>query len=217
MKKVLVPIAVAALLSAAAVFPLDVSLVPKAGAGVAFHTGDSWQEILDTVDANNALKFIYSAGAFLDLGLIDGLAVQTGAAFSQVGGAWNYDVGFEVNGSTRFTLLEVPLLLRPRVAVGAGSMYAVLGPAGFILLGDIVGEEEGVETRTEPDNRLVWGAAAGLGYSFPALGGNALVELKYTRSFTGFIDDDDTRLNNFYLQLGYALPIVRAEQRLGVE
>lgn len=208
MKKVLL-LSVLILLAGGTAFALDISLVPKVGAGVGMHTGDDWQTFLDQdPPADNSVRFAYSAGAFLDIGLIPALAIQAGAAFGQTGGGYSVQDS-DVNGTTTFTMIEVPLLLRPRFVVGTGSLYLLAGPAAFFLLGDLTQDEDGTEVSAfEPDNRVVWAGAAGLGYSFPVGGGNALVELKYSRSFSEFTDGDDTRLNNLYLQLGYALPLL---------
>ena len=211
MKKVLL-LSVLILLVGGAAFALDVSLVPKVGAGVGLLTGNDWQDVIDSVNATNSVRFMWTAGAFLDVGLIDVLAIQAGAAYTQSGGAYNYDLaGATINGTAKADLLEVPLLLRLRLGGGAGGFYLLAGPEAMWVLGDLVVDEEGVTTDNAVSNQVIWAATGGLGYSFTMMGGNALVELRYTHSFSD-IDFDAAgpqtwNFNNAYLTVGYALPL----------
>ncbi len=209
MKKVLLIAATVLLISGTAAFALDVSIVPKVGAGVGFITGSDWQAVLDNVGATNSVRFMWSAGAFLDLGLFDGLALQAGAAYTQTGGAYHFPLaGATVNGLVTANLLEVPLMLRPRF----GNFYLLVGPEAAWVLGDVVVKEGSITTNDAITDRMIWAGTAGLGYSFPMMGGNAQVELKYTHSFSN-IDFTVTgpqswNLNNAYLSLGYSLPLI---------
>jgi hypothetical protein len=199
-------------------FGLDVQVVGKLEGGAGSLHGSDWRRFLRARGAVNRAQLALSVGAFLDLALLPNVALQSGIALARTGGAYAYNLGPSFyQGQATATLIEVPVLIRPSFEAGTGKVHAFLGPSLYLLLGDFVRTVEGGgKTTTDnlpPARSAQWGAAGGMGYSFPFGRGTAVAELKYSRSLTALFDNQDTSLTRVSAQIGYALPLARRAER----
>lgn len=221
MKKVTLRALLASILLLAAslrCFGLDVQVIGKLEGGAGSLNGSDWRRYLRARGAVNRAQLALSVGAFLDLALLPNLALQSGIGLARAGGAYAYNLGPSYyQGRVAATLIEVPVLIRPSFEAGTGRVHAFLGPSLYLLLGDFVRTVEGggkTTSETLPPARSArWGAAGGMGYSFPAGRGTAVAELKYSRSLSALFENQDTSLTRVSAQVGYSLPLTRRAER----
>lgn len=209
-------------------------LGPKAGGNLAWFSGSDWKDQIaerddrvSDVRVSNAVNLGFFGGAFLEIGLRPTVAVQIELLIGTVsGGAIAEDKIFPLvqgESSEHATLLTLPLLLKPKLEVGAsGAIYGLIGPEPGFILGDVrrkVKEElvfafdPGSVT---PDNRFVFAATIGAGYEHRRANGAWHAEIRYHRTFTSIFDENttssllgygNTRINSIHLFAGYGFSL----------
>jgi len=201
------------------VFSQDVELGFKLGPNIGLITGGGYTEFVEGLDdqaeGSTGMRIGVSAGVFFSIGFFDFLAVQYELFFSNVGGSYEYeDITVQMDpipGEMNVSVLEIPILLKPRFLLSAGVMYFLLGPEVIIILGPSRVREDreaGVSVGGfVTDNDLLFGMVAGLGYVYPIGPGYALLEVRYMRSLTSFEDYDSFDLNAINIMLGYELTL----------
>lgn len=182
------------------VFCFDFAIGPKLGLNVGWMSGNDWEAMIDFFDDNGSsetagLRIGFSGGIFLTLGLFDFLAIQPEILFSTVGGRYRYtEGGVDFDGVQSANVFEIPIFLKPRIRLGSGTLYLLIGPNIVFILGDIVMKEEAfgtkVEFEIEPDNSTIFGISGGLGYEIPTIFKRKIsFEVKYTKTLTESSDD----------------------------
>ena len=208
-------------------------LGPKVGANLAWFSGSDWQDQTAAYDdtypdisASNAVSLGFFGGGFLEIGLRPTLAVQIELLVGTLtGGRTTESIIpiFRGKGTQQATVLTMPLLLKPKLEVGAsGAIYGLVGPEPGLILGDVrrkVKEElvfafdPGSVT---PDNRFVFAATIGAGYERRVGSGAWNAEIRYSRTFTRIFDEDttssflgygNTRINSIHLFAGYGFDL----------
>ncbi|MCF7929868.1 MAG: hypothetical protein K9L68_15195, partial [Spirochaetales bacterium] len=121
--------------------------------------------------------------------------------------------GYDVEESQDATVLQLPVLLSPKVATGAGDIHFFLGPDIVFVLGDIEATmkfDDGSSLSAEitPDNALLFAATGGIGYS-NSLGsiGTIGAEVRYTRVLSKLQDNFDSYMNGVEMYVTYGLPV----------
>ena len=200
------------LMSASAVFGLNLEIGAKGGPGLGWLSGSGYEEYRPGKD--NEARVILSAGVFIDIQILSWLSVQPEALISMKGGAYNDSHRF------RATFLEIPLYIKPKVLVGKGELYFLLGPYWAFLLSDFhwgYGGGDGYDYT--PEDSTFLGVAGGIGYSFPTGKGTIILESLYSRTLDPltsslYLEDGewvdtiyDTYFHGVVLYIGYSIPI----------
>jgi hypothetical protein len=204
---------IALVLLLAAALPIaaqDVTLAagPKAGLNFGWASGDDRSDSLDSVDGSNRVGVGLAIGGFLEVGILDQFAVQPELLFFQEKSKASYEAGpDDVTTTDTANTLQLPILAKGLFPVGDGTLYGVLGPTLSFVLGDVTskvevdGDEDEVDT--EPDNSALFGFALGLGYEQMVGPGMLSGELRYSREFTAYFDDNDSFSNTISILVGY--------------
>lgn len=189
----------------------------KAGGSITWLSGSDWDDTLEFLGATNGTKFRFVGGAYMSVYFVETFGLQMEALFSQLGGAYEYDVVLsdgsviEVDGEVTGNALELPVMFKGRAPVGEGYLYAAGGPDVFVIPGSITYREEGGGFDTsddeQPDNRVLFGLALGGGVQFAAGPGFFDLGIRYGRTLSSIYDDsfsDDIFANTVGFTLGYA-------------
>ena len=191
----------------------DISVGGRIEPGAGWISGSEWEDAVDSWDDNFAgepsrLALSFSGGGAAAFGLAPGFAIQVEVMISSLAGAYGYEFsGIEVDGKQRATLLQMPLLLKPRIETSAGTFFFLLGPTVGIFLGDVTVEESGggitVEDDVEPDNQVLAGLVVAAGHEWNLGPGSLGVDLRYTRQLTDTFEDFNSRQNVIGLGISY--------------
>lgn len=210
-----------------------IRLGPKAGANLAWFSGSDWKDQMADYDdsfpdisVSNAVNPGFFVGGFLEIGLRPTLAVQMELLIGTLsGGRTIEELIPPVRGkaSQQATVLTMPLLLKPKLEVGAsGAIYGLIGPEPGVILGDVRRKvrEEIIFTfdtgAVTPDNRFVLAATIGSGYERRVGNGAWNAEIRYSRTFTSIFDENttssflgygNTRINSINFFVGYAFDL----------
>lgn len=192
----------------------------KAALNLSWFSGSDWDDALDWLasdpdisSVSNDANIGFIGGLFVDVALGPGLSVQPELLLGRIGGAYSYRAfGVSVEGSVRATALKLPLLLKPKAAVGRhGAIYGLIGPTPAFLLGDVDYREEGdgfsISVSDAPDNRFVFSATFGAGYEHSVGAGAINVEVRYNRTFTDIFENDNTRINSINIFGGWGFDL----------
>ncbi|TVR34684.1 MAG: PorT family protein [Spirochaetaceae bacterium] len=198
----------------------EVRLGVKAALNLSWFSGSDWDDALDWLatdpdvsSVSNDANIGFIGGLFVDIPLGPGLSVQPELLLGRIGGAYSYRAfGVSIDGSVKATALKLPLLLKPKAAVGRqGALYGLIGPTPAFLLGDVDYQEKGdgfsVSVSDAPDNRFVFSATFGAGYEHSVGPGAINVEVRYNRTFTDIFDNDNTRINSVNIFGGYGFDL----------
>ncbi len=205
-------------------FSQFVELGFKIGPNIGFISGEDFSDAIIAIDDQGEdvtrVRLGVTAGFFLSIGVHEFLAVQTELMFSNVGGSYEYDAAAlspnAITGEINVTVLELPILLKPRFILGGGVMYFLLGPEITVVLGlvreRVVMDDDVTASAMVPDNDMIISLVAGLGYAYPIGPGLAVAEVRYHRSMTKIWDDVDYTLNAIQILFGYELILGASEQ-----
>ncbi len=213
MHRALVLTALMVLAAAPGILAQDIAIGGRIEPAVGWISGSDWADEIDFFDDNFAGEphrpaFSFSGGAVAAFGLAPGFALQVEVLISYLGGNYAYDfTGIAVDGKQRATLLQFPLLLKPRIETAAGDFFFLLGPTVGIFLSDVSIEESGagitVGSDVEPDNQAIAGIVVAAGHEWDLGPGLLGVDLRYTRQLTDTFDDFNSRQNVVGLGIGY--------------
>lgn len=191
----------------------DISVGGRIEPGAGWISGSDWKDAVDSFDDNFAGEpsrpaLTFAGGIAAAFGFAPGFALQVEIAISNLGGNYGYQVfGIEVDGKQRATLLQIPVLLKPRVQTAQGDFFFLLGPTVGIFLTDVTTEESGagitVEGDAEPDNQAIAGLVIGAGHEWTLGSGVFGLDLRYTRQLTDTFDDFTSRQNVLGLGISY--------------
>ncbi|MDX9801942.1 MAG: porin family protein [Spirochaetia bacterium] len=185
----------------------------KAGTNIGWFSGKEWDDALTNTDGVNRARMGISAAAFLEAGLTDWVALQPEIGYtSRRGGAEYYDIdGNKVKETIKANVIDFTLFVKPRLPVGDGFLYGLIGPQFSLILGDIESEinVDGDSYSSEfiSDNSLLFGIGLGGGYTHPLGAGRILFDFIYSHAFTSISDNADIFLNGSALKLGYTFMI----------
>ena len=115
-------------------FGFDLTLGVKGGGALPFYSGTDYQEtLLDAAGRQTELRFGYSAGMFVTIGIVNFLAVQPEVLYSALGGNFgDSSQTFKEN----VTVLEIPVLLKARFRIGRLQLSPFAGPDLLIPIGE---------------------------------------------------------------------------------
>lgn len=237
MKKLLFVVSLVAfcVFTAATVNAQEVKLGGVVSGFGAWVGGSDFNDEIDYIDdlqgqsASNLIRFGFSIGPTIEVGLTENFAVRTAVQYARRGG------GFEVTedggpGQLTYTetgnFLDIPVYLKPRFPVDAGlSIHVLLGPQLSLIVGDVEGKEnfedngqsETYSVTGEPDNRLIFGPTVGAGVAANIGVGELHVDLLYFRSLNSGADDftdpatgetvEGALIQNLGLSLGFMTPL----------
>lgn len=131
----------------------------------------------------------YQVGVFAHIPLGEFLAIQTEINYSKRGLLYKYNDDFE---QLDMSYLEVPLLLKYQTSGEVLSFFAYGGGyAGYWLKGQLISKSNGTENKIDysfdndlsdgySDNRLDYGAMAGLGVKIYVGSGAVILDARYT-------------------------------------
>jgi hypothetical protein len=207
MRKILLISFVIIMLSSVCVFAGSITIGGKASGGIGFLSGSDWKDSLDFLGADNGSHFGFSIGAYAEIGIIEQLAIQPEILYSNKGGGYSYNIGFEVKGKVSASGLEIPVYVKPKFKMGTGTLYGLIGPDFYLIFGDVKYKETGgglsVTTDVPPDNSFIFGLSGGLGYEYPLKTGSIDIALKYNTTLSKIYENDNTRLNDVSLSIGF--------------
>ena len=191
----------------------DISVGGRIEPGAGWISGSDWEDAVDFFDDNRAGEpskpaLTFAGGLAAAFGFAPGFAVQVEVAVSNLGGNYGYTAfGIDVDGKQRATLLQVPVLLKPRIQTAGGDFFFLLGPTVGIFLTDVATEESGggitVEGDSEPDNQIIAGIVLAVGHEWEVGTGYLGVDLRYTRQLTDTFEDFNSRQNVVGLGISY--------------
>jgi len=200
------------------VFCFDLLAGPKAGMSYAFQGGKDWDDYVDSLDykssaPSNKVKFGFSGGLFVNIGLIDLYAIQPEVIFTMTGGRFAYDPtpGTGVEGVVSANIIEVPILHKFRFSLGPGRLYLVAGPEIIFILGDVKTKTEGdslAEIEEAPDNFFLYGIVGGIGYELPLGPGYMSFAIRIGQSLTEYEEDFDGYFTTSYIYVGYGFNLL---------
>ncbi len=208
---------------AALVFGQYVELGFKLGPNIGFISGDGFTDLIaswdDFGEETTGIRLGVTGGFFFSISISEFLAVQPELIFSNTGASYEYNDAAQapdtINGQTNVTLLEIPILLKPRFAAGGGILYFLVGPEISIVMGlhrfrEDVDGDIGAGGYTVHNDMLI-SVVAAAGYGMPLGPGLLITELRFHRSFVSLYDDDDYFLNAIQILLGYEVILGGAE------
>jgi len=115
-------------------FGFDLTLGVKGGGALPFYSGSDYKNtVLDAAGRETELRFGYSAGVFITLGVLDFLAIQPEVFYSALGG--NYGDSSQTF-KERVTVLEIPVLIKARIKIGGLLLSPFAGPDILIPIGE---------------------------------------------------------------------------------
>ncbi len=209
------------LVFAAAFLPAaDLTFGVSTGINWGWLSGSDWDDLIDMYDADNMVEKGGSFGLFLDIAVSEKISIQPELNLTVTKGGLEakdiyddyYDVYFDEELTQSVTMLSLPVLAKYKIGAGKGKFSFLAGPVVSVVMGDVTVTDkitvEGYGSDSEdydiePDNSLVLGLTAGAGYEFPVGKGRLYLDFRYYHSLTSIFDDDDTKLNNMGLNLGY--------------
>ena len=204
-------------------FSQFVKLGFKIGPNIGFISGDDFAEAVEIADDQGedvtGMRLGVTAGFFLSIGIFEFLAVQPELIFSNEGGSYEYGAVAlspdTITGEIYVTVLELPILLKPRFMLGDGMMYFLLGPEITVILGParerVVMDDDVGATPIVPDNDMIISVVGGAGYAYPIGPGLAIAEVRYHRSMTSIWDDVDYTFNAIQILYGYEVILGASE------
>ena len=146
---------------------------------------------------------LYSIGLQFDYGFHEFIGIAPELLFSRRG--WNTEFGGGAVSSEadwRISYLELPLLIRAGVPIGdVVAPKLIVGPhAALFIDGEVDGSAQffGVSGSDQTDidsediRDLQFGITAGAGVDFNISGVVLTTDLRYTRNFSGILEDEDT-------------------------
>ncbi len=199
----------------------------------AWYGGSDWNDAIDDIDgqqgvsASNQVRFGFSVGPAIEVGLVENFAVGTAVQYSRRGGGIEVtrNDGSSADGTEVVNFVDIPGYLKPRLPLAAGiSIHALIGPQVSFIIGDVareveegfVGVSETSSKSVEPDNRLIFGPTVGTGIAVNLGVGELHVDLLYFRSFNAAFDDfifetgetfEGDLFQNLGLSLGLMIPL----------
>ncbi|MBW8003110.1 MAG: PorT family protein [Planctomycetes bacterium] len=214
MKKVMVFMILFFFFSITLVFSIGLSMGGTVGGTIGWINGSDWINALNFFGGNNKIKLGFSVGIFINIELHEYLSIQPGILFSNQGGAYQYYyMGNNIDGTISSNVLEIPILFNPKIPIGTGYFVFSIGPEIIIFLGDVKIKESGfgmtVETGRTPDNDIVFGLSAGIGYEYPLGSGNIIFDLKYTKTLTEIFRGDNSSFNGVGIRIGFSTKTLR--------
>ena len=193
----------------------DIVFGVKGGLNLGWFSGNNWDDYVESaevyygIDIKEQLHPALHAGLYLESMLSPNIGIVTELNFTQYGQDYEYSyAGIDVEGKYSINAIEVPVLLKI-AARPVGGFYGLAGPTIVLLPGDLEFEESGggvtVEGSQTPDNPIVLGLTAGVGYGFIMNQGVLSLEARYGRNLTDAFDADKDPfdVNSFKLLLGY--------------
>jgi hypothetical protein len=191
----------AAALGATAAIASPITWGPRVGLNASAFTGEFGDAVKPDV------RWFPNLGLALQVDLARNVAFRGEVSYSVKGGGAEsiaVDTGGNPTGSSkdtwRFDYVEVPLLVRTRLPVGAPvKPYLELGPSfGVALRGEFKSEGVGVPTADLRDsmNDLDVSLGGGFGLELPAGSTRASLEMRYMRGLADVFKDTGLTLNN---------------------
>jgi hypothetical protein len=121
-----------------------------------------------------------------------------------------------VEGTFKFTYLELPILLGLNLGQGGHGAHVFAGPALGLKVGcDIEASAQGL-TATSPCSEagltlksLDFGVTGGGGFTFPLGPGTASVDARYTLGLTAITDGSNVKNQGLSVGAGFTLPLGR--------
>ncbi len=188
----------------------DINVGVKGGAVASLYGGSDWNDFIsdlddiEGVDVRNEPYVGFGGSLFLEIGLMPNLSIQPEIGFARRGGGFMAEGEFE-GESEKFTaldyfdMIDIPLFLKPKLPLGFGAVYGLLGPQMSLIVGDgmyeleleVNGETDSASGTFTPDNTLLFGAAAGAGITVDLGPVNVLFDLVYFRTFTSPFEEEE--------------------------
>ena len=207
MKKII--IIVGFLFIAMSSFAMDIDLGGKMGIGVGWWRGADYSKNVDVVGAANA-----TFGAFTSFELHKNIAMQFELLFAFIGNADELKYkDYKLERDYRNIAFELPVYIKPKIELGPGEMFFLIGPKFLILLDDFkvkhTSSKSSISHSSETDYRIGRqfhiGLAFGLGYELKLGPG----KLQFSLNVTPYLTDygkgySDAVQNEAYLDVGYS-------------
>ena len=160
MKKLFI-LAIVFLLIGFTAYSLDLYVGGTFGGSVGWLNGSDWIDGLASFGAENKCRLGYSIGVSFELCVLPSFSLQPEVLLSSQGGAYEYNIGFNVDGKVKASLVEIPIYIKPKFKMGSGVFHLLLAPEFLIFLTDLKYKESGggttVESELTPDNKFVFG------------------------------------------------------------
>ena len=207
-----------------ALLPLSIFALNFAAGGfcainAGWFSGRDWNDLIDYYEENyqnasNEVEIAFTAAAFIEIALSDNFAFQPEIQFSMTKGGYKItDNGDVFRYTETINSLFIPLLCKYRIGAAKGMFVFFAGPAVIVIIGSIVGEDDydangssdKYSYKYEPYTRTGFGFTSGIGYELPLGPGFLLTELRYSKSFMRYFNNEDTVLNSFGPVIGYKI------------
>lgn len=189
----------------------------KAGVSLGWFSGSNWDDYISSTEAAYGISISekpYPAlfvGGFVENMFNDNFGIVAELSYTTYGQKYEYTYSnTKYEGEYLQKSLQVPLLLKV-AAQNTGGPYAIAGPTLQLLIGDTEAKESGggvsVEGATEPDNTLIIGGLAGVGYGLSLDSGILSFEARIATNLTDAYDVDPFNINTFQIVVGYGFEL----------
>ena len=212
-------------------FAFDIIAGGQAGLLHGSGTGSDWDDMVNQPGLANEFRLGFEMGGFWEIPVNNFFSIQPELSFVfiRAGYGGKYDV-FENHpyyGPTIYTekiafsvlvkTLEIPVLAKVNFGPEKFKFFILAGPMLQIIIGDIEASTD-IQTNSyygdndenqniTPDNRVIFGGALGVGFSVKTGDGKFIFDVRYRKTFTGYFDNDNTRLNVIGFRIGYGVDI----------
>jgi len=221
------------LLISTSLFAIDIKTGGNIGLNLSGFSGSDWQDMIDVMGWDNKYRLGFEMGAFWEIPVNHFFSIQPELNFLMVrtgfdGFYYQYfdesDTslgGYTINtiSSNTFKIFEIPVLAKLNFGSDKARFFLLAGLMLEIIIGDVsystkyddpygYGNNDDQESASSaPDNRVILGGAAGLGFSIPAGDGRFIFDFRYRTTFSKVFNDINIIINTFGLRLGYSIDI----------
>ncbi len=200
------------------VYAIDFTIGAYAGINTGSFSGSDYDDYIDTLDTyygNASSKAVsgFSVATFFEIAFSDIFSVQPEIQYTvQRGG-----IGAEKNNGDTVDITDtintivIPFLCKFKIPLDKNKMYISIGPNILLIIGNIKSKttfnlNDKISSSTSnyrPDNPVNLGFTIALGHEIPIDTGKIIIDLRYSKSITDYINKNDTRTNILGLNLGY--------------
>jgi hypothetical protein len=190
--------------------------------GVLFSSigGSDWENAFNTLtqvsngQAKSELRPSLAAGLFFESELFDFLAINVEFLISSFAVAYSASAQlptppYDFKTDTSLILLDVPIFVKPRLCLGSGNLFILLGPTLTKMLSSITttttnnlsGSSSASNSLAE--NQLSLGVTWGFGYEGKLEKGKFFLQLLVRKTFTDILRTSNWNFSSAFFILGY--------------
>ncbi len=205
------------LLSSTNLFSTDLFIGGYAGINLGWFSGNDWDKKIEYYkdnykNASNIFEGGFQAAVFLETAFSESFAIQPEIQFLVSSGGYEAsDSGYYSEYTESVKSLFLPLLFKYKMTAGKGKLSLFAGPALAVVLFNVVGEDNntvnGVNLnyigKYAPESRLGHGFAFGTGYERPFGKGKIITDIRYSKLFVSYFNNENTISNSVNINIGY--------------